>query len=242
MFNVRSLILCIIVLKILFPSLSLFAEEPNYPKQSEYSSQIDECIQSEKWNYVTDEYACAGNSPYTRAYQVVISAMMAKVDKEKVLPNIKKLYENRSKDVAQWANSISDLFDAPPRDKERIYGAYMEICEKKATEEVFKHFGWQPTDDMITNTVVGNINGAISGNIKSCQQLAEKKLSAFKKIAWIIANKNIGKSFSTDRDTFARQVKDKFAVLENAFLRYKNDLMKIGKNINTFFQNVSSGP
>jgi hypothetical protein len=48
MFNMYSLILCVLLLQIIFSPSSLFAEEPNYPKQSEYSSQIDECIQSEK--------------------------------------------------------------------------------------------------------------------------------------------------------------------------------------------------
>lgn len=70
--------------------------------------------------------------------------LFQKIDKE-IESNLKTMYSGEEKDIGKIASTISNWFDYTSTD--HTYPTkYEEICNRKAMEEVMKHFGSIVTD------------------------------------------------------------------------------------------------
>ena len=161
-------------------------------------------------------FACGGNTEIDRAYQAAVSALMWEyVDKE-VKKVLEKLKEERSKDVAIWTNTISDIFDPSPRDVCKLWENADKICGNYATTSLSEYFSSVPTDT-VPNFIYGKWKAL-------CDSMLQRKMATYRSMAWTLANKNIQKSFQNDKNAFMWKVKDTFEMLAWKFINYKWNL------------------
>jgi Skp family chaperone for outer membrane proteins len=107
--------------------LSVMAEG----EKTEYTDKIIACIKSENPNTIT-EYVCPQVREDVRAirsYQAAVSLIFKPIDEE-VTKKLKELSTKRSKNLADWSETIRIFSLSPPPDlKEKAYvNRYLSGC------------------------------------------------------------------------------------------------------------------
>lgn len=200
---------------------------PLFAAGATYTSEIDTCFKANKEGRAKtiEDYVCPVGilAPQQIAFQVVMSLEFKKLD-DKVKKNLKSIHEGTNKDVGQLDTNIKDLFDTS--NSKAIYPAqYTEICNKTVMTEVSAYF----TEKWISNKMTDGVttdNDASNFVFwqKGCQNLADRKLLAYKDAAWLLGESAIVTSFKKDKHEYIGKLKDQYEKFLNKWTTYLGQL------------------
>ncbi len=223
----------LIIVFLLVPSLVFSLEE-----KTEYTDKILACIDSTNPRSIT-EYVCPlviEDERAIRSYQSAVSLLFTPIDEE-VRAKLEELSTKRSKDLADWTETIRIFsLSPPPEDTESAYVTrYLSGCTQ-AIEETLIAKQYLVTDA----TVLQNLPDGVDA--EGCQALVGRKMKAYSDMAWMIASRALGRSFTNDYNTWMDTTKTQYSTLLDALNRYITRLQLAVKKVDARVKNPSIAP
>lgn len=208
-----KLLLCICIFSAI--SQEIYAATPIYrPGLVEIEAAAKPCLPWGSGIPINDKYACPvgdfsnGSNLSLREERIKCSIQIAlsleSIDRKAALWT-KELQSSREKDINKWIDNIRiKTKDAP----DSFNNQYTEVCSLTGwtISEDGKWLGCAKTTDFFPET--------------ACRDLIEKRVIALENMWYILASKNIAKSFQNDKDAHIDKVKSAYDLLRDKWNSY----------------------
>lgn len=205
-------------------------------EKTEFTERIIACMETNAPKSIT-EYVCPQvweDARAVRAYQAAVSLIFAPIDRA-VMRELTMLTQNRSKNLADWSETTRRFSSYPSPDEEKSFVAQYRSGCTQAIREVMIAEGLTSDARVLENLPDG-------AWLEGCQALVTRKMQAYSDMAWMIASRSVGRSYSNDYNVWMNETKNTYSKLLDNLNRYVKTLQLAAKKVNARVKVPSIAP